>query len=1014
MSLLNSGTHGRPLRLLFSFAFFLLSALTTMATDAFAGTISGLVRDFNSGTPIQGVTVNAYDSNWTLAGSGTTNASGYYTISLPPDIYFLHTSNSLGYVNRFYGQNPTVNSSASRSAAIPIPVLNSDQWADFSMFAGARSISGNVLREGDGAPLPGTMVVAFSSSSSDQSSTYVEWTNTGEDGNYVLNGLYQSASVYVKTQSSQGLVDKIYNNADMLSLASTLPLQSGSQTNINFSLGIAGTVSGRVTRATDGAGLPGIQIRASRVAESLTFIRADKYTVTNESGNYMLTGLPVAAFFVETTNANAFGYANQVFQGGTFYTRTPVPVSAGSSTQNIDFGLSPGGIISGRITNVSGGTGLQSASVTASSSDWDSVYFASTNSSGYYSLLGLLPGAYYIQASFSGLSGSTALRSEYYSGSVSRRTARTIMVAQSENNDNGNIALSPIQKGSISGKVTRDLNGTGVVGVQVRAYKGSSYLSSTTLNSNGDYTISNLEPGNYYVATYNAPGLVDEYYDNASSQSTAAVVAVTAGATTPNINLSLAAGGSISGKVARASNGQGIPRAPVAVYDLAWNLVRAGSADLSGNYTIGGLASGSYYVATNHVPNFDERYYDNALSKASALAVQVSIGITTQNVNLALQPALALNGSVNSEFSVPLPGATVTLYDNDWQAVASASTDSTGAFYIEGLQPGEYYMEASGVPGYVGEYHHNSFQQSSANIIHLIEDPYSVTFTLTPTTPAAADFDKDRKSDITVWRPESGMWYTIPSTAGGYTQTQWGLPSDAPAPADYDADGQTDAAVWRPSSGTWFILPSESPGTYIATRWGVETDKPIPADYDGDGKADVAVWRHNGTWFVLPSNTPGSYTDTKWGVLGDVPVAADYDGDGKADVAVWRPSSGTWFILPSESPGTYIVTQWGVETDKPIPADYDGDGKADVAVWRPNDGNWFVLPSSTPAGYTATQWGVSTDIPVAGDYDGDGTVDIAVWRPDSGIWFIMNSGSHGSYTAIQWGMATDKPITQVP
>jgi hypothetical protein len=54
-------------------------------------------------------------------------------------------------------------------------------------------------------------------------------------------------------------------------------------------------------------------------------------------------------------------------------------------------------------------------------------------------------------------------------------------------------------------------------------------------------------------------------------------------------------------------------------------------------------------------------------------------------------------------------------------------------------------------------------------------------------------------------------------TPGTYVGTIWGAATDLPVPADYDGDGRTDIAVWRPSSGNWFVLPSTAPGNYSLT-----------------------------------------------------------------------------------------------------------------------------------------------------------------------------------------------------
>lgn len=266
-----------------------------------------------------------------------------------------------------------------------------------------------------------------------------------------------------------------------------------------------------------------------------------------------------------------------------------------------------------------------------------------------------------------------------------------------------------------------------------------------------------------------------------------------------------------------------------------------------------------------------------------------------------------------------------------------------------------------------------------------------------------ADFDGDKKNDLTVYRPSEGNWYTIKSSNNQTIVNQVGQSGDRPVPGDYDGDQIADQAVFRNSNANWYIKQSSN-GQTINQTWGNTGDIAVPGDYDGDGKTDRAVFRiSNSKWYILQS-TNNQTREEFWGIPNDIPVPGDYDGDGKTDLAVFRPSDLTWYLIQSTNNQTKTQT-WGISGDRVVPSDYDGDGKTDFAIFRPSESNWYIIQSTNNQTRVQT-WGTSGDHPIPADYDGDGKADLAVFRPSDTSWYIIKSSNNQTWVQ-SWGIPLD-------
>ena len=265
---------------------------------------------------------------------------------------------------------------------------------------------------------------------------------------------------------------------------------------------------------------------------------------------------------------------------------------------------------------------------------------------------------------------------------------------------------------------------------------------------------------------------------------------------------------------------------------------------------------------------------------------------------------------------------------------------------------------------------------------------------------AVADFDGDGATDVSVFRPSTGVWYLRQST-GGDRGVEFGAEGDVPVPGDYDGDGTTDLGVYRPSNGVWYLRQSTDGDT--ASPFGADGDVPVPGDYDGDGATDLGVYRPStGVWYLRQSNDGDRAT--QFGAEGDVATPGDYDGDGTTDLGVFRPSTGVWYARQSLAGDR--SSEFGVDGDVPVPGDYDGDGATDLGVYRPSTGTWYLRQSTD--GDAASSFGVTGDLPVPGDYDGDGATDLGVHRPETNVWYLRRSTTGD--TATQFGAPGDIPL----
>lgn len=290
-----------------------------------------------------------------------------------------------------------------------------------------------------------------------------------------------------------------------------------------------------------------------------------------------------------------------------------------------------------------------------------------------------------------------------------------------------------------------------------------------------------------------------------------------------------------------------------------------------------------------------------------------------------------------------------------------------------------------------------------------------------------SDYDGDGKSDFTVWRPSTGMWYILKSS-NNFDQSladnyQWGLSGDIPIHGDFDGDKKADLVVWRPSDGTWYIKNSSQnflTGTSI--QWGLSGDIPLSGDVDSDKISDLIIYRQSsGMFYVLLSSSgfnraaalSGSSAAIRQIPLGGAandPVIGDFNGDGAHDfVTLWQLIR---FWQVKSSNGDFMYSEpWGYPGDTPRACNFDSDTTDDRTVIRVNSSNqldWYATLSG--GGVSTHTFGSLNDTPgCKHDHNGNETKEIVVFRNNSGYWYIKND-SDSSVNGFQFGLPGDIPI----
>jgi hypothetical protein len=339
------------------------------------------------------------------------------------------------------------------------------------------------------------------------------------------------------------------------------------------------------------------------------------------------------------------------------------------------------GQISGTVTKAVGGEAIKGIEVCASGADGggglEEAFFercAQTGATGLYTITEL-PGGPYDVEFLVPVKSPLNYVTQYYNDRPSFTEAQAVSVTPGVTAEGVDAKMQV--GGEITGTVTDGSTHNALSGIDVSAVREASgeefSFGAATTEADGEYTMRGLAAGSYKVEF--SPGFesslnyVTQYYDGQSSPASATPVTVTQGSVTPGIDAALEAGGEITGTVTDATTHVDLPN--IAVLAIGASEASGGFAitNTSGQYTIQGLATGSYkleFISAGEGSSYIAQFYNGAATLASATPVAVTQGSTTSPINAALVPKRPIEATAPNVSGTPAVGATLTCSNGTW------------------------------------------------------------------------------------------------------------------------------------------------------------------------------------------------------------------------------------------------------------------------------------------------------------------------------------------------------------
>lgn len=498
------------------------------------------------------------------------------------------------------------------------------------------------------------------------------------------------------------------------------------------------SISGRVTRKQDGAGVAGAIVSLTPAELMAMFIKSEAPTlvaVTDANGNWTAPRVMPGAYVIAAT---ASGYLPGE--------HGKLTVGSGEQKKGIDITLAQGGtIVRGTVTDVGGGP-IADARISATKGEipdlsGHSELIATSNGDGKYELT-LPDGDFSLEAT----------HDEYTSASERIEVAGAPLT----------VDFSLIPGAVVRGQVVARDSGNPVPGALVRAEgagrgRGGDNGGTTVTDESGNFVLRSL-PGGTLELHALARGFATQ---------TPTIVSVGIGEQVEGVRVLVDGAYSIRGTVVRKGGDKPIPGITLGAFSIAsksFGLALEPSAE-DGSFEIVGLKPASYMlfaVGEGSVPDVGKQV-DVKDKDVEGVKVELSVGATLAG---RVEPPMA-----GAAISAQLAGAVgiTNMFDAAKLVLVHGETDESGAFTLKNVPAGSLKLSAVAPDGHTGELPITVAETDQSGLVIKLEARATVSGRVIDTSgkPVAsarvrADSDSDKPMSFSFSPSRSGSTTSKP------------------------------------------------------------------------------------------------------------------------------------------------------------------------------------------------------------------------------------------------------------